>query len=67
MYLWFVSVLVCAVTFKHVTFSNNDGLDKKMMNLTCYIDIKSERFWDILRTVLQNVLIINLNENKPMI
>ena len=51
-YLWFASILMCAVTFKHITFSNDDDLNKKTMNLTCYIDIKSERLQNILRTIL---------------
>ena len=51
-YLWFISVLMHAATFKHATFSNNNGLDKKTMNLTCYIDIKSEGLQNILKIVL---------------
>ena len=52
MYLWFASVLVCAAMFKHTTFSNNNNLNKKMINLTYYINIKSEKLQNILRTVL---------------
>ena len=47
--------------------SNNDCLDKITMDLTCYIDIKSEELRDILRTVLRDVQIINLNEDKPTV
>ena len=50
-----------------IRLSNNDALDKITMDLTCYIDIKSEELRDILRTVLRDVQIINLNEDKPTV
>ncbi len=43
------------------------ALDKMTMDLTCYIDIKSEELRDILRTILSDVQIINLNEDKPTV
>ena len=46
---------------------SNDCLDKITMDLTCYVDIKSEELRDILKTVLRDVQIINLNEDKPTV
>ena len=50
-----------------IRLSNNDGLDKITMDLTCYIDVVSEELRDILRTVLPDIQIINLNEDKPTV
>lgn len=47
--------------------SNNYGLDKKTLEPTYYVDIKSEGLRDILRTVLRNVRVVNLNEDKPAV
>ena len=45
-------------------FSNKDGIDKKTLDPTFYVDIKSEGLRDILRTALRDRA-VNLNEDKP--
>lgn len=67
MCLWFASVLVRAAMFAYAPLSNDGDLDKKSMDFTCYIDIKSEGLRDILRTILRDIQIINLNEDKPTV
>lgn len=42
-------------------------IDKKTLEPTYYVDIKSEGLRDILRTVLGGVRAINLNEDKPAV
>lgn len=48
-------------------FSNKDGIDKKTLNPTYFIDIKSEGLRDILRMVLGAIRTVNLNEDKPTV
>lgn len=42
-------------------------LDKKTSDPVFYVDIKSERLRDILRTVLQDVHGVSLREDKPQV
>lgn len=44
-----------------------ETLDKKTSNPMFYIDIKSEKLRDILRTVLHDIHGVFLRENKPQI
>lgn len=49
------------------SLSDKDRVDKKTLERTSYVDIKSEELRDILRTVLGGVRAINLNEDKPAV
>lgn len=49
------------------TSPNGDGLGKKTLDPTYYINIKSEGLRDILRTVLGDIRVVNLNEDKPVV
>jgi hypothetical protein len=51
----------------HIFPSDEDGLDKKTLDPTFYVDIKSEGLRNILRTVLQDIRAVNLNEDKPAV
>ena len=51
----------------HTSPPNENGVDKKTMDPAYYIDIKSEGLRDILRTVLQDIRTVNLNEDKPAV
>ena len=42
-------------------------LDKKTSDPVFYIDIKSEKLRDFLRTVLQNIYDVSLREDKPQV
>lgn len=44
-----------------------ETLDKKTSNSMFYIDIKSKKLRDILRTVLHNIHDVFLRKNKPQI
>ena len=46
------------------SFSDDNGLDKKTLEPTHFVDIKSEGLRDILRTVLGGIRTVNLNEDK---
>jgi len=48
----------------HTSLVNENDLDKKTLNSTYYIDIKSKELQNILRTILRDIRIINLNEDK---
>lgn len=66
MYLLFASELVSTPTLVKAS-PDDDGPDKKTMNPTHYIDIKSEGLRDILRTVLRDIRANNLNDDKPAV
>ena len=66
-YLSFASELVSISLPMYTSPPNENGVDKKTMDLTYYIDIKSEGLRDILRTVLQDIRTVNLNEDKPAV
>lgn len=51
----------------HTSLANEDNLNKKTLNSTYYVNIKSKEFQDILRTILRNIRIINLNEDKSIV
>lgn len=51
----------------HTSSADGDGLDKKTLDPTYYVDIKSEGLRDILRTVLRDIRTVNLNEDKPTV
>lgn len=40
-------------------------LDKKISDSVFYVDIKSEKLRDVLRTVLRDIHDVSLNEDKP--
>ena len=63
MYLLFASELISILTLIKVS-SNDDNLDKKIINLTHYINIKFEELRDILRTILRDIRANNLNDDK---
>jgi len=67
MYLSFVNELINILMFMHTSFVNENDLNKKTLDLTYYIDIKSKELRDILRIVLQDIRTINLNEDKFII
>jgi len=50
--------------FVHISFVNKNDLNKKTLNLTYYVKIKLEELRNNLKTILQNIRTINLNENK---
>jgi hypothetical protein len=54
-------------TTVHASPPDDDGLDKKTMDPTYYIDIKSEGLRNVLRTFLRDIRAINLNEDKPAV
>lgn len=49
------------------TIADEDDIDKKTLEPTYYVNIKSEGLRDILRTVLGGIRTINLNEDKPAV
>lgn len=51
----------------HILPPDQNGLDKKTLDPTYYVDIKSERLRNILRTVLRDIRTVNLNEDKPAV
>lgn len=51
----------------HTSSANENDLEKKTLDPTYYVDIKSKELRDILRTILRNIRMINLNEDKPTI
>lgn len=51
----------------HIFPSNKNDLDKKTINSTYYVDIKSEELRNILRTMLRDIRAINLNEDKSVV
>ena len=61
------SELVSAMTPVHTSPVNENGLDKKTLDPTYYVDIKSEGLRDILRIVLQDIRTVNSNEDKPTV
>lgn len=66
MYFLFASELISTSTFIKAS-PNDDGPDKKTMNPTRYIDIKSEGLRDILRTVLGDIRANTLNDDKSTV
>ena len=68
MYSSFASESVNMPVPLHNPFSPNEHvLDKKTLEPTYYVDIKSEGLREILRTVLRDVCAVNLNEDKPSV
>ena len=67
MYSSFASELVSTLLPMHTSLPDENGIDKKTMDPTYYIDIKSEGLRDILRTVLRDIRTVNLNEDKPAV
>lgn len=65
-YLLFASELISTSIFVKVS-PDDDSLDKKTINLTHYIDLKSEGLRDILRIVLRDIRANNLNDDKSAI
>ena len=51
----------------HTSSANENDLEKKTLDPTYYVDIKSKELRDILRTILRDIRMINLNEDKPTI
>ena len=51
----------------HDSVSDKDIIDKKTLDPTFYVDIKSEGLRNILRMVLQDIRAVNLNEDKPVV
>jgi len=51
----------------HTSSANENDLEKKTLDPTYYVDIKSKDLRDILRTILRDIRMINLNEDKPTI
>jgi len=51
----------------YTSSTDGDGLDKKTLDPTYYVNIKLEGLRDILRTVLRDIRTVNLNEDKPTI
>ena len=49
----------------HTSLPDGNGVDKKTMDPTYYVDIKSEGLRDILRTALPDIRALSLNEDKP--
>lgn len=66
MYLLFASELISTSIFIKASPDDN-GPDKKTMNPTHYIDIKSEGLRDILRTILRDIRANNLSDDKPAV
>jgi len=62
----FVSELISIFTSVY-NYSDQDNSDKKTLNSTYYVDIKSEELRDILRTVLRDIRAVNLNEDKLVV
>lgn len=50
--------------FTYIFFVNDNDLNKKTMNATCFLNIKLKELRNILKTILQDIRAINLNENK---
>ncbi len=67
MYSSFASELVSTLMPVHTPPADKDGLDKKTLDPTYYVDIKSEGLRNILRTILRDIRTINLNEDKPTV
>ena len=76
MYSSFASESVRAPVPLHSLLSSDEsGPDKKTLEPIYYVDVKSERLRDVLRTVLRDVLrtvlrdvrAVNLNEDKPSV
>jgi len=65
--LLFASELVSILMPVHTSPADEDGLDKKTLDPTYYVDIKSEGLRDILRTALRDIRTVNLNEDKPTV
>ncbi|KAL9129214.1 MAG: hypothetical protein Q9217_002283 [Psora testacea] len=55
----------CPSLFK--IFSTSGSSNRKTLDPTYYVDIKSEGLRDILRTVLRGIRAVNLNEDKPTV
>ena len=49
------------------SLSDKNDIDKKTLDLTYFIDLKSTGLRDILRTVLREIRIANLNDDKPSV
>ena len=62
-----VSELVSLLTPLYNSLSNKDGIDRKTLDPTYYVDIKSQGLRDILKTVLRDIRAVNLNEDKPAV
>ena len=67
MYSSFASELVSILMPVHTSPTDEGGLDKKTLDPTYYIDIKSEGLRDILKSVLRDIRTVNLNEDKPAV
>lgn len=67
MYSSFASESVSTLLPMQYSLPGENDVDKKTMDPTYYIDIKSEGLRDILRTVLRDVRTVNLNEDKPAV
>jgi hypothetical protein len=67
MYSSFANELVSTLMFVHTSSIDKDDLDKKTLNSTYYVNIKSKGLRNILRTILRDIRTINLNEDKPTI
>jgi len=67
MSLLFVNELVNILIFIYNFFVNKDNIDKKTLNLIYYINIKLKGLRDILKTVLWDICVNNLNEDKLII
>ncbi len=63
----FASELVSTLVPIHNPLADEDDIDKKTLDPTYYVDIKSEGLRDILRTVLRDICAVNLNEDKPAV
>ena len=51
----------------HILPRDQNSLDKKTLDPTYYVDIKSERLRSISRTVLRDICTVNLNEDNPAV
>ena len=63
----FASELVSTLMPVQTRPADKDGLDKKTLDPTYYVEIKSEGLRNILRAILRDIRTVNLNQDMSTV